>query len=168
MTNITKLATFDGFLDYLDGFNYNLEVFPNVIIRAFIAIINEQFNKYNTFLWSGKPLIHFIQLSFSDLSEWARIFPSTNKQYLGDYYTFFSRVQTAINDIIKQKLLHISRQIDWTKRILKNWQILQTEAPEIDKLTCLSYLASFDEKYHQQINQMEEYNQCISIYWMGY
>ena len=79
------------------------------------------------------------------------------ERYLTDYHTFFSRVETAVRDIIRQKLLHISRQMDWTARILKNWQILETESPEIDKLTVLSYHDGFEAKYRTQITMMEEY-----------
>ena len=163
MTNMTKLTSYDGFLEYLDAFN-RLNVFPNVIIRAFITIIIEQFVSYNCFLWSKEPLVHYIQLSFASFCEWARIFPTTNKQYLGDYHTFFTRVETAIRDIVKQKLLHISRQSDWSKRIIKNWQILQNESPEIDKLTCISYLSGFDEKYHEQIKQLNDYKPMQTAY----
>ena len=35
--------------------------------------------------------------------------------------------------------------------------IMESEAPEIDQLTCLSYLNSFDEKYHSHLQQMDEY-----------
>ncbi len=37
---------------------------------------------------------------------------------------------------------------------------ITTESPEIDRLTILSYRSSFDEKYHIQINTMDEYK-CI-------
>ncbi len=120
LTVICKLNSFDLFLDYLNAFNNN--GFgnnngvgdANVIIRCFLTIIIEQFAKYNTFLWSGKPLIHFIQLSFNYLCQYSRIFITTNK-HLCDYITFFSRVETVIKDIVRQKLLHITRQMDWTK-----------------------------------------------------
>eukprot|EP01083_Nonionella_stella_P142174 439341_1 len=156
MCHLCSVDTFDGFLEFLDAFNRHDE-FPNVVIRSLLTIIIEQFAKYDSFLWSGKPLIHFLQQSFGDLCEWCRIFPNTNEQYLGDYHTFYSRVETAVRDVIRQKLLHITRQMDWSKRIIKNWQILQCESPEIDRLTALSYLAGFEDKYHATINQMEEY-----------
>merc|ERR1719295_2360026 len=54
--------------------------------------------------------------------------------------------------------------MDWTARILKNWAILSSEAPEMDRLTVLSYLSGFDEKYHAQIRRMDEYAPAPAAY----
>ena len=83
---------------------------------------------------------------------------------MADYFTFFSRIETAFRDIIRQKLIHTTRQIDWTQRIVTNWQILQTESPEIDRLTAISYLSGFDAKYHLHLRNMPEHKPHSSPY----
>eukprot|EP01083_Nonionella_stella_P202974 740998_1 len=38
------------------------------------------------------------------------------EEYLGDYHTFYSRVETAVRDVKRQKVLLITRQMDWSNR----------------------------------------------------
>jgi len=156
VADLTKVTSYNGFIEFMDALNRMHEC-PNIVIRALTMMIAEQWAQHSNFLWSRKPLIHFIQLSFQEHDEWSRVWPWINKQYLGDYQTFFSRVETAVRDVMRQKMLHVTRQMDWTVRIVKNWQILQQESPEIDRLTELSYLDGFEAKYRQHLTMMDEY-----------